>query len=88
MEMTQEQPRVRFAKRELARALEAIERIDPERLDESIRILELEDRLNDSQALVEMLRANYDTISRVLVATGEERAAVLDQILRERIGKL
>lgn len=75
-------PRVRFAKDQLQRALTALERVDPGALSEGIRVLELEDRISELRQDVRRQRERGDTLARLLCASDDDRAALLDEALR------
>jgi hypothetical protein len=75
-------PRVRFAKAQIQRALTALERVDPDALSEGIRTLELEDRISELRQDVQRQRERGDALARLLCASGDERAKLLDEALR------
>ena len=78
----QDSPRLRFAKREIDKALRALEAVDHEQLDFAMRCLELEDQIADLREELGRVREGRDVMSRILAATGDERGKLLDRALR------
>jgi hypothetical protein len=75
-------PRLRFAKREIQRALLALEAVDRDQFDAHMRLLETEDRLADAREDARRWREAYEAMCKL--AANPER---LDELLREWVGK-
>lgn len=82
-----ESPRLRFAKREIEKSLAALEAVDAGQFDSAIRLIEAEDRLEDAREDAARWRRNYESLARILAATGDERSKLLDQALRQFVGE-
>lgn len=85
--VSEDSQRVRFAKREVVKILTALERVDQDELDAAMRVLRLEDELADARELAARWRKSYEAVQRILETAEGDRAAKLDRIAREWIGK-
>lgn len=75
-------PRIRYAKKEIARALQALEAVqsNPD-ADYAIRCFEAEDRLEDAREEARYWRENYEALRAILRASGEERADLIARLI-------
>ena len=65
--------RTRFAKREIVRALEALERADAEHLDPWMRVVELEERLEDAREDAVEWRRKYEGVRLLLLSCSDSQ---------------
>lgn len=80
-------PRLRFARDQIARALLALEMVDRDQFDYALRSLQLEDDLAEAREQASRWRRSYEKVAAVLHEAEPERAAELDRIIREWVGK-
>lgn len=75
-------PRLRFAKREIQRALTALEAVqnNPD-VDWAIRCFEAEQRLEDQREETKYWRESYQAMAAILRASGEERAELIERLI-------
>ena len=87
----QEHPRLRFAKREIAKVLEALERIDGDKLNAGLRLLQVEDELAEAREQAIRWRRSYESmqtlIGQIAGVDSAERVKRLDQAIRGWLGK-
>lgn len=61
-------PRLRFAKAEISKALRALELADSSQVDAWMRVIGLEDQLEDQREETRDWRHKYETLRRLLAA--------------------
>lgn len=66
-------PRLRFAKREIAKVLQALERANSSQVDAWMRVLDLEEQLADQREDTAQMRRERDAL-KSLLATGKATA--------------
>lgn len=84
-------PRVRFAKREIAKALEALERVDGGQINAAMRLLQVEDELADAREMAARWRRAYEELQVILAGTvtaaAEHQVEQLDEAMRVWVAK-
>lgn len=85
----EETPRVRFAKRELTKVLATLDYVSGTDLDLGMRVLALQEELEDTQRLCEVWRRGYNAMHRLAnEPPTPQQVAELDAQVREWVGKV